>query len=203
MAEKFAEIHVWMFNKIKLQNQWGDYIIEELKDISQKNQIQAYVRQNFPFPSGDLHEIIDYENIHLWLEKHLKLTERKLAWIVSQVISNPYSQEQLQEIFYQIGKQHKNVIQPVWVKPSYVYRSITDAMTEGMPCDKANQVISHDENHLTWEVSRCMHQPLWEEENMEIAIYYSLRDSWIKGLLEESEFTYHSQHPQYNIYRKT
>lgn len=201
MAEKFAEIHVWMFNKIKLQNNFSDEIVNQLSDESQKDQISNQMNELFPFPKGNLEEIIDHENIHQWLEKQLILTDRKLAWLITQVKNNPFTLKNLEDIFFQFGKNHRDVTQPVWLKPSYVYRAITDALTEGMPCDKANQVISHDENHLVWHVERCMHQETWKSENADIEDFYLLRDAWIKGLLNDSEFTYSGKHPQYKIQR--
>lgn len=201
MAEKFAEIHIWMFNKIKLQNHFSEEIIKQLSDESQVLQIRTDIEQSFPFPTGNLDEIIDHDNIHQWLEKHLILTDRKLAWLLSQVKDNPMTIKNLEDIFFRIGKQHRDLYQPVWLKPSYVYRSITDALTEGMPCDKANQVISHDENHLTWEVSQCMHQESWQSQNADVNDFYAMRDAWIQGLLDGSEFTYSSKHPQYHIQR--
>ena len=201
MAEKFAEIHVWMFNKIKLQNEFSDEIIKQLTDESQKNQISKQVSETFPFPKGDLEEIIDHENIHTWLEKHLVLTDRKLAWVIAQVKNIPLTLKDLEDVFFQMGKNHKEITQPVWLKPSYVYRTITDALTEGMPCDKANQVVSHNENHLIWQVDRCMHQESWKSENADIEDFYLLRDAWIKGLLDGSEFTYSGNHPQYQLQR--
>lgn len=201
MAEKFAEIHIWMFNKIKLQNKFSDEIINQLSDESQKVQIRNQAIESFPFPKGNLEEIIDHENIHQWLEKHLVLTDRKLAWVIGQVKNNPLTLRNLEDIFFQLGKKHKDTTQPAWLKPSYVYRTITDALTEGMPCDKANQVISHDENHLEWKVERCMHQETWESENVQIDDFYLLRDAWIKGLLDGSEFTYTGKHPQYQLQR--
>ncbi len=201
MAEKFAEIHVWMFNKIKLLNTWGDQLIDLLPQSDRRADLKEQMEQLFTFPSGQLDEIIDHENIHQWLEKHLVQSERKFAWVITKISGKPFSQSELEKIFYQWGKEHKEYIRPVWLKPSYIYRSLTDALTEGMPCDKANQVISHDENHLTWEVIRCMHQKAWEDEQGDIHVFYALRNAWIRGMLENSGFTYSSQHPQYTIRR--
>lgn len=201
MAEKFAEIHVWMFNKIKLQNQFCDEVLNRLPDSSQKTQLQNQIVHLFPFPKGNLEEIIDHENIHQWLEKHLILTDRKLAWLIREVKDNPLSLNEMEDLFFQLGQTHRENVSPAWLKPSYVYRTVTDALTEGMPCDKANQVISHDENHLTWEVSRCMHTDNWRGENADIQDFYKLRNAWIQGLLDGSEFTFVSNHPQYKIAR--
>ena len=201
MAEKFAEIHVWMFNKIKLQNQFCDEVLNRLPDSSQKTQLQNQIVHLFPFPKGNLEEIIDHENIHQWLEKHLILTDRKLAWLIREVKDNPLSLNEMEDLFFQLGQTHRENVSPAWLKPSYVYRTVTDALTEGMPCDKANQVISHDEYHLTWEVSRCMHTDNWGVENADIQDFYKLRNAWIQGLLDGSEFTFVSNHPQYKIAR--
>lgn len=201
MAEKFAEIHVWMFNKIRLQNQFSDEVLNNIADITQKSQIYQKTQELFPFPKGNLEEIIDHENIHQWLEKHLILTDRKMAWLINKVKDEIYSMNQLEDQFFQLGKKHRDLILPVWLKPSYVYRSITDALTEGMPCDKANQVISHNENHLIWEVSRCMHSKNWMAENADVQDFYTLRDAWIHGLLDGSEFVYTASHPKYKIER--
>jgi hypothetical protein len=201
MAEKFAEIHVWMFNKIKLQNQFSEEVITQLTQSPQSTQIQKKLEEFFPFPKGNLEKIIDHENIHQWLEKYLILTDRKLAWLIHQVKDNLLTSSELEDLFFQLGKKHREVFSPVWLKPSYVYRTITDALTEGMPCDKANQVLSHDENHLAWEVSRCMHSDNWSSENANVDDFYALRDAWTRGLLDGSGFTYTGNHPKYKIDR--
>jgi hypothetical protein len=201
MAEKFAEIHIWMFNKIKLQNQFSDEIIKKLPDEPQASSIKTQVEELFPFPNGNLEEIIDHENIHQWLETHLILTDRKLAWTVKKVKDNPLFFPDLEDFFFELGRKHRDVLQPAWLKPSYVYRTLTDALTEGMPCDKANQVVSHDENHLVWEVTNCMHTKSWQSENADVEDFYKLRDSWIRGLLENSGFLYLNDHPTYKIQR--
>jgi hypothetical protein len=54
MAEKFAEIHVWMFNKIKLQNQFSEEVITQLTQSPQSTQIQKQLEEFFPFPKGNL-----------------------------------------------------------------------------------------------------------------------------------------------------
>lgn len=202
MAEKFAEIHVWMFNKIKLQNQFSDEVLSHLTDCPQKTQIEKQFSELYPFPKGNLEEIIDHENIHQWLEKHVNLTDRKLAWLISQVKDNLMSLHDAENVFFRLGQNHRDMILPVWLKPSYVYRAISDALIEGMPCDKANQVISHDENHLTWQVSRCMHTENWLKENANVQDFYVLRNAWIRGMLDESEFAFTHNHPQYEIKRK-
>lgn len=201
MAEKFAEIHIWMFNKIRLQNQFSEEILKKLPDDPRASHIKSEIEELFPFPKGNLEEIIDHENIHQWLETHLILTDRKLAWIVNEVKDHLLPLPVLEDIFFHLGKKHRDLLQPVWLKPSYVYRALIDALTEGMPCDKANQVISHDENHLVWEVTNCMHKKSWQSENADINDFYRLRDSWVRGLLENSEFNYLNDHPRYQIQR--
>jgi len=204
VAEKFAEIHRWMFNKIKYLDQWAMYLYNYLDESgADAKGLQEHVEQLFSsLPAGDIEEIIDHENIHNWLSNQLNNADLRLAAALKESFENDYlTLDQAKRLYYMAGERLNQAWEPQWVKPSYLYRNLTDALVEGMPCDKAMTVTSHDENHIEWTVEPCTHRDNWDSVGLDISIYYQLRDSWIKGFIEASEYEYISDHPTYRFER--
>lgn len=74
-------IHIWLFNKIKLQNELTDAIIKTAKE----NEIYNTESGNIDEKCGkleavELFDIIDENNIHGWLAKRVEVVERRLIY---------------------------------------------------------------------------------------------------------------------------
>ena len=66
-----------------------------------------------------------------------------------------------------------------------IYNSINDYILDGMPCDRANEVITLEDELVQWKRRICVHKDIWEKENINVDIFYSLRGLWINAFVNE------------------
>ena len=71
-----------------------------------------------------------------------------------------------------------------------IYKAINDTLLDGMPCDRANSVVSQEDNEIIWKRNVCVHQKYWDDVEGDINDFYRLRDEFIEGLLSETDVKY-------------
>jgi hypothetical protein len=140
MSAFLGPIHFWLYNKIKIQNE----IIEEILDYSENN-LSNNMRENFYTKFGDgelkpLDQVIDVTNIHGWLQERVNQVESKLAYVVTELTkNNPNNFDIIKDIFKSKGAEVSIFDNDSSLDE--VYKAINDTLLDGMPCDHANSVI--------------------------------------------------------------
>ena len=186
MSAFLGPIHFWLYNKIKIQNE----IIEEILDYSENN-LSNNMRENFYTKFGDgelkpLDQVIDVTNIHGWLQERVNQVESKLAYVVTELTkNNPKNFDAIKDIFKIKGAEVSTFDNDSSLDE--VYKTINDTLLDGMPCDHANSVILHADDEIVWKRNVCVHQKYWEEVEGDIKDFYRLRDGFIEGLLSETD----------------
>jgi len=103
MSAFLGPIHFWLYDKIKIQNE----IVEEILDYAEKNNENIRSELYAKFGDGDLKplsEVIDVTNIHGWLQERVARVERKLAYLVPKLIdNNPDDFNVIKDIFESKG----------------------------------------------------------------------------------------------------
>jgi hypothetical protein len=188
MSAFLGPIHFWLYDKIKIQNE----IVEEILDYAEKNNENIRSELYAKFGDGDLKplsEVIDVTNIHGWLQERVARVERKLAYLVPKLIdNNPDDFNVIKDIFESKGAEVSTLDKDSSLEEAY--KGINDTLLDGMPCDRANSVILSGDNEIIWKRNICVHQQYWDEFGGNIKDYYNLRDQFIKGLLSETELKY-------------
>jgi hypothetical protein len=188
MSAFLGPIHFWLYNKIKIQNN----IVEEILDLSDK--LNLNLRDSLYEKYGDgelkpLEEVIDTGNIHGWLQNQISKVEYKLAIAVTDILNKtPNKIEELKTIFKNNGVKYSELSKES--KADEAFKLINDTLLDGMPCDHVNAVVNQDENEAIWKRYECVHSKYWDEAKGDVNIYYSLRDEFIKGLLSVSNINY-------------
>ena len=188
MSAFLGPIHFWLYNKIKIQNE----IVEEILDYAENNNND--LRSDLYGRYGDgvlkpLEEVIDVTNIHGWLQERVSQVERKLAYLVTKLVgNNPDDFNVIKDIFESKGAEVSTL--DINSNPEEAYKAINDTLLDGMPCDRANSVISSKENEIIWKRNICVHRQYWDEAGGNIKDYYKLRDEFIKGLLSQTGIRY-------------
>lgn len=93
----------------------------------------------------------------------------------------------INDAVYEFGKKHA-VKKGITVKEAYSY--IENLLLNGMPCDKVNDITNEDENAVQWYQTVDIHAPYWKMINGNVDLYYSIRESLVIGMLENSGVTY-------------
>lgn len=188
MSAFLGPIHFWLYNKIKIQND----IVEDILDLSEN--IGTDLRKSLYEQYGDgnlrpLDEIIDVGNIHGWLQNQISMVEYKLAFAVTEVLNkNPEKIEDIKKIFKNNGIKYSSLSNESTIDEAF--KAINDTLLDGMPCDHVNALVNQDENETVWKRYECVHSKFWDAAKGEVSIYYTLRDEFIEGLLSKANINY-------------
>lgn len=194
MSEFLGPIHYWLYNKICIQEAISCKIIETLNRDQQgivdesikKNGFEDFTCQ---IKNSNLEMIIDESNIHGWLQEMVSNVENKYAMIVSLVLEKDWlSTEKLKEILFECGKNIGK--SKAIVNPEQGYKLINDTLLDGMPCDHINNIVSSNTNELIYQHTGCIHEQYWKIYGQDVSIYYSLRESFIEGMLLTSPVSF-------------
>lgn len=189
MSAFLGPIHFWLYNKIKIQNE----IVEETLDYA-TNSLNNNMRDDLynKFGDGDLKpldQVIDVTNIHGWLQERVNQVEKKLAYTVTELTkNNPENFQVIKDIFKSKGAEVSTFEKDSSLDE--IYKAINDTLLDGMPCDRANSVVSQEDNEIIWKRNVCVHQQYWDDVQGDINDFYTLRDEFIEGLLSITDVKY-------------
>lgn len=188
MSKFLGPIHFWLYNKIKIQNN----IVEDVLNLSERIGLSLRGRLYEKYGDGDLKpldEVIDEGNIHGWLQDQISKVEYKLAIAVTEVLNrNPAKIDELKLIFKNNGEKFSTLNSNSTVKEAF--KAINDTLLDGMPCDHVNGVVNQNEQEAVWKRYECVHSKYWDAEKGDVHIYYELRDDFIQGLLSATDIDY-------------
>lgn len=189
MSAFLGPIHFWLYNKIKIQNE----IVEETLDYA-TNSLNNNMRDDLynKFGDGDLKpldQVIDVTNIHGWLQERVNQVEKKLVYTVTELTkNNPENFQVIKDIFKSKGAEVSTFEKDSSLDE--IYKAINDTLLDGMPCDRANSVVSQEDNEIIWKRNVCVHQQYWDDVQGDINDFYTLRDEFIEGLLSITDVKY-------------
>lgn len=189
MSAFLGPIHTWLFNKIKLQNDMTENILAMAAKNGYEEGISLLMDQRYGrLEEGELADIIDGTNIHGWLQERIAVVESRLAFAVTAFTAN--HAERLDDICCiaeELGR--KNQVQPgISVREAYNY--LDGILLNGMPCDHVNVLETENEQELVWAQTTDIHESYWSLVCGDINKYYTIRESLIKGLLENSDVSF-------------
>lgn len=186
MSAFLGPIHYWLYNKIKIQNN----IVEDILDISENSKLRDVLyEQHGDGELKPLDEVIDVGNIHGWLQNQIIKVETKLAFAVTDILeANDNYLEKIKKVFYDNAVKYSPLNENSTIEEAF--KAINDTLLDGMPCDHVNAVVKQDEKEAVWKRYECVHSKFWSEAKGDIKIYYILRDEFIRGLLERSKIGY-------------
>ena len=187
MSLFLGKIHYWLFNKIVWFENLEEKIIELAKieglDIENlRKDIEGKYGEKLP--NKPLEELIDTSNIHNWLQSQIHSAEgRSAAWTKLLIQNNEENLKKLENIYKEQGvvaakevlKEGKSVS-----SPKEIFDAMNDYILDGMPCDRVNEVISNEENKITWQARIDVHKDIWDEVGYDVNYFYNLRNAWIE-----------------------
>ena len=186
MSAFLGPIHHWLYNKIQIQGSIVEGILrlnekEDLLSLNLRYLLDEKFGESETRPLG---EVIDESNIHGWLQEQVSIVEYKLAEAVTMVLNqNKDYYEKLETIFQQVGEEF--AIEADLTLPE-IYKEISDRLLDGMPCDRANSLVSENEDEVVWKREVCVHSEYWLRVGGNVRYYYQLRDTFMKGLLKNT-----------------
>ncbi len=191
MSLFLGKVHFWLFNKILWFENLEEEIIKAFEtrgvDIS-KAKIVIENKYGKKLENKNLEEIIEVNNIHGWLQNRIFTSEgRMAAWIKFFLDIDKDARIILEKIFKEqgeiAGKEAKEKIEHETAFA--IYNSMNNYVLDGMPCDRVNIITISEDNIVQWERAMCVHEKLWDNENLSVDIFYSLRNLWIESFVNK------------------
>ena len=202
MSTFLGPIHTWLYNKIKFQDAMVYrilYLAEE-KGYSKELRTRAGSRYG-ELEKGNLEDMIDTGNIHGWLQEKVSLVENRLAYVVTELLEPDH--ERLSEIVNAVrefGKKNSGD-KDVTVRKAYEYLEST--LLNGMPCDRVNELVQETEDRLVWRQTQDIHGAYWAMIHGNVNHYYTLRESLVEGMFDETGIEFHQIEDQvYELRRR-
>lgn len=189
MSAFLGPIHHWLFNKIKFQNDLVQYIAESVKSKEDTVSLLSQMDHRYGvLETGELADIIDEANIHGWLQERISVVENRLAFLITMTTEeHPERISDIKKAAYEFGKSHA-VYQKISVNGAYQY--LDDLLLNGMPCDRVNSITNEEEDSIKWVQTVDIHSKYWDMIQGNVDYYYGIRESLIKGMLENSGITF-------------
>ena len=174
MSAFLGKIHYWLFI-VNLAKDEG-LKIEKLK-------MHAEERYGEKLPHKSLEELIDHSNIHGWLQNKIHNAEGRMAFYTKTILENDnLSLTKIENIYKEQGikaaDEVKNEEQDIKNAQDNNY------ILDGMPCDRVNEFIELSDEKVTWKRRVCVHKETWEKEEVDVSIFYSLRNLWIEEFVK-------------------
>lgn len=186
-------IHHLMFSKIKFLDNLTDRLIEEIEIDNKEDLVDGIYK--FNLEEGELEDIIDTNNIHGWLDERVSRVETKFAFFISEILKRDESKISiLKDKMNEIGREESIKFSSA----KEVYQFITSKFLDGMPCDGSLMLLTNEDNQVIFKVLRDVHREIWEDF-YDYKVYWSLRDSYIDGLLKDSKFILKREDENYKI----
>lgn len=197
MSLFLGKIHYWLYNKIIWAEKAEEKIVKWAASCGlAAEQWQQLFIEAYGQPTGNraLEEIIDTSNIHGWLQERIRSAELRQAALITAILAedNKFKTD-LIEIFKKQGQTAAQEYATQPENPEGMYNAINDFILEGMPCDRASEMVSNNQNEITWKTSTSLHEPYWVQVKGDVKNFYELREAWLASFVEalNPEFRYH------------
>lgn len=180
MSLFLAPIHELMYDKIHLQDFLAEKLIENLGDINAKKAFSNTLATE----KGDLSQVIDKNNIHGWLQNQVNISEDRFADAVKLLTLNNVSVDEMKDFLYSLGKDTHYELSDA----ASVFQLMNKLFLDGMPCDHINSIVDRTDSSLTFTRSKNIHADFFNERGLNGDLYFELRDSYLKGILDDTNF---------------
>lgn len=191
MSLFLGKIHYWLFDKIL----WFEGLEDEIINLAQKQGLSINeIKEDITLKYGEktqnknLEEIIDSSNIHGWLQDKIHSSEKRMAaWTRFMIENDNKNLVKLENLYIYQGikaakevKKNKEIL-----NAKDIYNSLNDYILDGMPCDRVDEVIISEDDRVEWKRRICVHKEIWEKEEIDVKVFYDLRNLWIKAFVNE------------------
>lgn len=185
MSKFLAPIHLWLFNKILILENIEKEIINTFDFEELQNKHDEFLKNIGDFiPDKPIEDLIDQSNIHGWLQNKITVAEIRQSALIKFMMDMQYDIDKVKDVYYHEGKRIASLRTGDFKSPMDIFNELGNVLLEGMPCDRVNNILESNENEVVWEITHCVHKKNWEKSGVDVDYYYTFREFFIKGFVE-------------------
>lgn len=186
MSLNLGPIHTWLWEKVLFTNSYTEFILDNLNNDELKNSINLKFEEISQRP---LDQQIDFSNIHGWLQNQINLVENRFAYLIYLLKNNFWFDiKELETISFNFGLSY--MISDINNLEDF-YNYLNTLFLDGMPCDHVNIIIENESNSLIYKQTADIHSQYFETFNLDIRIYYLMKNKVISGIISQSNIEYY------------
>lgn len=138
-------------------------------------------------PEGKFEQIIDLNAPHQFLSMYMQIAEKRFAMAVTELLKmNEGFIKPMEEFLEHVGRDMNIPAIEEIDQAMNVYESF---VLDGMPCDETKEITEKTPSKIAWTKLIDTHQNAWTMAGGDLAVYYDLLKSFVKGLFTASGFT--------------
>lgn len=205
MSAFLGPIHYWLFNKIQIE----DKMVASILSLNEEKNYVGALEEKTDSECGmlekkPLEDMIDESNIHGWLQHKVNIVERRLGFVVTEILKNhPDAKKDILGAVYTLGCQIAQQKGETLNSAEECYKCLEDMLLDGMPCDHVNELVSASSDEVVYRRRICIHDAYWSSIGGDVQNYYDIRSKFIEGFLSDSDFSYTAlEEGNYHITRK-
>ncbi len=185
MSAFLGPIHQMMYRKIMVREELIKRIIktaeeENWEPVVNGKPLESFTKKTFP----SLEEAIDLSNIHSSLSSLVNSVESRFAELIIGLVHN--DKKRLETITDKVREFGQNNNIPFGTTVQEAFQGIHNVLLDGMPCDRALDIIEKSEKKISFEQTLDLHSEYWKKYQGDGDDFYMLRDAFISGMLEGS-----------------
>lgn len=183
MSAFLGPIHLWLYKKIKFQEEMTEAIFELAAKEDWNKELRKETRERYgELEQGKLENIIDTSNIHGWLQERIRLVESRFAYAVTALKAS--GEERMASIYEAMKEFGNRYAINTECSPEDAYAYLDTLLLNGMPCDRVNEVVRESEEEIQWVQNVDIHGDYWNSVGGNTADYYNIRKALTEGLLK-------------------
>lgn len=202
MSSILGPIHHWLYNKVKVLEGMVSQVLVLAKEQGWEDHLEAELDKEVgKFAFVALEDVIDVDNIHGWLQDLIELEERRFAFVVMRLLKE--DEERLADMQGKLFA-HGNEIQVAEGSTAVdVMSNIDGLLLNGMPCDAVIQLLVKSDSLVETVTTQKIHEEFWLAQGGTNEIYDTLIESYIKGILNGSEFIFERNGSNRKVFLKS
>lgn len=191
MNVALTPIHFIMYEKILFLNGF----VEKYKVIAKQNDVElSRLNEFLKIEKAPLDDIIDLENVHLWIEERVNAVEGQLAYVVSEILKKDSKlMIEILKYAYRTGREENFT-----GNADDAFKLIFSKFFDGMPCDGAMTLVESKKDFAKFIIIKNTHEHFWKY-GVDAEIYWEIRNKYIKGFLSSSRFFLYRTENMYEI----
>lgn len=204
MSAVLGHIHHWLYKKIQLINEREKLIEDKSRTVINDlaDELHAISLDTYgPLidPAIPLEDIIDHDNIHMWLQNQITTSSVREASFIKDLLDSTSGDQAVPTItaildaFAVQGSAcgHIAAEQLQADNPENLYNMLQNFYVNGMPCDGGDDIIINSDTQFTWIGNHKHQMTYWKKAGVDPNFMALAYQTWFDFFIRAASPTCH------------